>query len=221
MFRACIFDLDGTLLDTLPTLCRCCNASLAHFSLSPVSAEQCRGLCRLPIAEFYPRLLQLGGCPDDRSAELVEPIRQYDLEIYLKDPCAQTSPFPGIPELLRELRRRGTATAVLTNKPAPLAEQVVSSFFPGLLNSVAGQTPDTISKPDPRSLLHLIQSLSLSREECLFVGDTDVDMRTARAAGVPLAAVAWGYQDPRSLSAYEPDWIVRSPEELLPLFIKD
>lgn len=216
---ACIFDLDGTLLDTLPTLCRCCNASLTHFGLNPVSPAQCRDLCRLPIAEFYPRLLQLGGCPDDRSTELVEPIRQYDLETYLKDPCAQTNPFPGIPELLRELRRRGTATAVLTNKPAPLAERVVTSFFPGLLNLVAGQTPDTISKPDPRSLLQLIQALGLNREDCLFVGDTDVDMRTARAAGVPLAAVAWGYQDLRSLSAYEPDWAVRSPKELLPLLL--
>lgn len=218
MFKACIFDLDGTLLDTLPTVHHSCNLSLAHFRLGFVTMEQCRDLCRLPIAEFYPRLLQLGGCPRETISAVTEQIRLYDLEGYLKDPFAGTAAFCGIEELLRQLRNWGVMTAVLTNKPAPLAEEVVSRFFPGLIDRTVGQTPNTISKPNPQSLLDLIGSLNLERANCLYVGDTDVDMQTARNAGVSLAAVAWGYQDISSLRGYAPDFVITAPEELLTLF---
>ena len=165
MFRGCIFDLDGTLLDTLPTVHYYCCRTLAHFGLAPVTLEQCRGLCRLSIAEFYPGLLRFAGCPEDRIEALREPVRQYDLEGYLQDIHYLTEPFPGIPELLADLHSRGVVTAALTNKPAPLAQALLESTFPGLLDAVAGQTPDSISKPDPRSLTNLLDQLGLARDE--------------------------------------------------------
>lgn len=214
MLRACIFDLDGTLADTLPTVHHYCSNSLVHFGLKAVTLEQCRGLCRLSIAEFYPNLLRLGGCPEERTAELLEPIRQYDLNSYLQDIFYLTQPYPGVTALLEQLREIGVICAVLTNKPAPLAQALMSALFPGLLDVVEGQTPSSVSKPDPRSLTDLLDKLNTDKEDCLYVGDTDVDMRTAQSAGVSACAVTWGYQAKKELSAFSPTWFAESPEEL-------
>ena len=214
MLRGCIFDLDGTLLDTLPTVHHYCCRTLAHFGLGAVTLEQCRSLCRLSIAEFYPGLLRFGGCPEERIEALREPVRQYDLDSYLQDIHYLTKPFPGIPELLAGLHGGGVVTAALTNKPAPLAQALLESTFPGLLDAVAGQTPDSISKPDPRSLTNLLDQLGLARDEVIYVGDTDVDMITARNAEVAACAVTWGYQTAAELSAFHPAYTVDSPAEI-------
>ncbi len=218
MFEACIFDLDGTLVNTLPTVHHYCNLSLVHFGFNPVSMDQCRELCRLSISEFYARLLQLGGCPLDKVDELTDPIRAYDLDIYKKNIHYLTTPFPGIKELLCELKKLGVKTAVLTNKPAPLAELLMDHMFPGLFDIVAGQTPTSISKPDPRSLANMISMLRLQSGSCLYVGDTDVDMITADAAGVSKCAVTWGYQSAEELSRFSPDYMVDTATQLLGIF---
>ena len=216
--RGCVFDLDGTLVNTLPTVHHYCNQSLAHFGLHSVSADECRKLCRLPIATFYHRLLELGGCPADRVEALSAPIRDYDLSIYLKDYRYLTQPYPGVSELLRELRSRGAVIAVLTNKPAPVAESLMADLFPGMFDLVRGQTPDTISKPDPRSLWDLLRDLKVEREACVYVGDTDVDMKTAQAAGVLAAAATWGFQERELLLSFRPGFVADHPMDLLRLF---
>lgn len=216
--RGCIFDLDGTLVNTLPTVHHYCNLSLAHFGLSPIPEDECRRLCRLPISSFYHRLLKLGGCPEERIEALAPAIRDYDLSIYLRDCRYLTEPYPGIRELLRGLRERGAVTAVLTNKHAQVAESLMAELFPGAFDLVRGQTPATISKPDPRSLWNLLRDLKLRKEECVYVGDTDVDMDTAKAAGVPAAAATWGFQEREILLACGPDFVADRPEELLTLF---
>ncbi len=215
MLRACVFDLDGTLVDTLPTVHHYCCATLVHFGLNPVTLDQCRGLCRLSIAQFYPQLLRLGGCPEERIEPLLEPVRQYDLDSYLQDIFYLTRPYPGIKALLEGLRGLGVASAVLTNKPAPLAQALMDALFPGLLDEVAGQTPDSVSKPDPRSLTGLLERMGVDRESCLYVGDSDVDMITAQNAGIAACAVTWGYQTREELSVFSPAWFAGSAEELL------
>lgn len=216
--RGCVFDLDGTLVNTLPTVHHYCNLSLAHFGFCSIAEDECRKLCRLPIASFYHRLLQLGGCPEERIEELAPEIRDYDLAIYLKDFQYLTRPYPAIPGLLRELRERRAVLAVLTNKPAPVAESLMESLFPGMFAIVRGQTPETISKPDPRSLWNLLDDLGLAREECVYVGDTDVDMETARAAGILSAAATWGFQERELLLSFRPGFVADDPMDLLTLF---
>lgn len=216
--HGCVFDLDGTLVNTLPTVHHYCNQSLIHFGFHAVSEDECRKLCRLPIATFYHRLLHLGGCPDDRIEDFAAKIRDYDLSIYLKDCQYLTKPYPGITDLLRELRNRHAVTAVLTNKPAPVAESLMEKLFPGMFDIVRGQTPETISKPDPRSLWNLLCDLKIRREECVYVGDTDVDMETAKSAGVPAAAATWGFQEREILLSFHPDFVADQPLDLLALF---
>lgn len=218
MFKACIFDLDGTLVDTLPTVHYYCNRSLTHFGFSPVTMEQCQTLCRLSISEFYSRLLRMGGCPDGKVDDLKDLIRAYDLEIYSKDIYHLTRPYPGVLDLIQQLNELGVRTAVLTNKPAPLAEALMNDMFSGLFDVVAGQTPDSISKPDPRSLTNLIAALDLPQHVCLYAGDTDVDMITAHAAGVSKCAVTWGYQSTEELLQFSPDYIVNTSDQLLSIF---
>ena len=218
MMQSCVFDLDGTLLNSLPTILHYNNLSLVHFGLHPITARECQNLCRYSIAEFYHRLLRLGGCPEEKVEELAPQIRDYDLEVYLQDFTYLSEPYPQIKELLQELRRRGVLLAVLTNKPHAIAQAVIEQFFPGVFHIVCGQTPDTISKPDPRSLWDLLDRLGADREKCVYVGDTDIDLKTALSANVTAAAAAWGFQSREILESFHPALMAENPLDILSLY---
>ncbi|NLH00309.1 MAG: HAD family hydrolase [Clostridiales bacterium] len=217
-YKACIFDLDGTVVNTLPTVHHYCNITLDRFGFSAISELQCRNLCRLPIKEFYHELLRLGGCPPENIEKLAPQARDYDIKRYLENPAVGSMPYEGVPELLQELKSRGIILGVLTNKPHAIAQSLIGSLYPGIFDSVTGQTPDTISKPDPRCLLNYIGDMGLAKTECLYVGDSDVDMKTAKAARVDVAAVTWGFQSREHLLEYNPEYVFDKPAELLKLF---
>lgn len=215
-FKVCIFDLDGTLLHTLPTVLRCCNDTLVHFGLSPITEAACRQLCRHSIATFYLELARLGGAGNPE--ELAPQLRDFDIALYLKDATAGTEPFPGIRETLLSLRQKGVKTAVLSNKPHEIVQYLSNHFFDGLFDESVGQKAGMLPKPDPAELVRLAGGLGASPEQCVYVGDTDVDAKTAKNAGVFLAAVSWGYQDESELAVYQPDLLIRHPSELTTLF---
>lgn len=217
-FRACVWDLDGTLLNTLPTILHYCNQSLAHFGLHSIAMEDCRDLCRLPIAHFYHRLLELGGCPPQDVAWLQPAIRDYDCASYLKNFSHLTEPYAGVRETLEALKEMGVRNAVLTNKPDALAHSLIGQFFGDLMEACIGQTPETISKPDPRSMDRVLEVLAVERSEILYVGDTDVDMQTARNTGTAAAAACWGYQSIEQLLPYAPAYVVHAPRDLIAIF---
>lgn len=210
--------MDGTLLYTLPTIHHYCNQSLRHFGFHGITLDECRDLCRLSIAEFYHKLLKLGGCPPDRVAALQPAIRDYDCAAYLSDFTYLTQPYAGVCETLAELNRRGIKNAVLTNKPNAVACALIDRFFGDAMELCVGQTPETISKPDPHSMDPVLEQLGIPREQILYVGDTDVDMQTARNTQTAAAAAAWGYQPLEMLLPYHPEFIVRRPEQLLTIF---
>lgn len=217
-FRACVWDLDGTLLYTLPTIHHYCNLSLAHFGFHGVTLDECRSLCRLSIAHFYHELLALGGCPAEEIGQLQPAIRDYDCAAYLADSAYLTDPYEGIRKTLEALRAKGVKNAVLTNKPDAVACSLIGHFFGGLIDICVGQTPDSISKPDSRSMDGVLQALGVSQDEVVYIGDTDVDMQTAHNTHTTAAAAAWGYQPLSMLLPYEPTFIVRTPQELIPIF---
>lgn len=218
LFRVCVWDLDGTLFYTLPTIHHYCNRSLRHFGLGEISLDACRSLCRLSIGEFYKRLLVLGGCPGGEVDRLAPLIRDFDCEIYLKDFTYLTRPYDGIPETLLEMRKRGVTSAVLTNKPHAIACSLVKRFLGESITLCIGQTPTSISKPDSRSLDRILEVLQAERRQVIYVGDTDVDMLTAKNAGVACAAALWGYQPPEVLEPYAPAFMAAAPWDLLALF---
>ena len=127
-FRACVWDLDGTLLYTLPTIHHYCNQSLRHFGFHDITLDECRDLCRLSIAEFYHKLLKLGGCPPDRVAALQPAIRDYDCAAYLSDFTYLTQPYAGVCETLAELNPVASRTPFLRINPMPLPVRSSTDF---------------------------------------------------------------------------------------------
>lgn len=217
-FKACIFDLDGTLLNTLPTIHHYANRSLTHFGLRSVTFQDCKALCRLSISQFYHKLLLLGGCPEEAVDALKPLIRDYDLKIYLQDFTYLTEPYDDVIDTMRTLKSRNILIGVLSNKPDKLAQALISIFFDGLVDICIGQTPDSVSKPDAKSMDKIKQGLSLQKDEIVYVGDTDVDMQTAINAEVFSVAVTWGYQPCESLMPFCPNFIAEKPTDLLKLF---
>lgn len=217
-YKACILDLDGTVVNTLYTVLHYCNRTLHHFGFQDITEDSCRNLCRLPIGEFYHELLRLGGCPESQVPQLAPAVRDFDIAAYSQDPTPMSLPYDGMEALLSELRHKGIVLGILTNKPHGIASALIDKLLPGLFHSVRGQTPDTISKPDPRALLDYIAFLGLEKADCLYVGDTDVDMKTAKAAQVDVAAVTWGFQPKVKLLGFDPEFIVDNPKQLLELY---
>ena len=218
MYKACIFDLDGTLLYTLPTIVHYNNRALKKFGFNEISIDKCKQLCRLPYKEFYENLLLFGGCPEQDVKKYRDAVGSYDQKIYMEDILYLTEPYPGTIRLLEALKVKDIKLAVLTNKPDQIAKSVIGATFDGIFDFCVGQTPTNIPKPDPRSLWNVIEGLSLTREECVYVGDTDIDLITAKEAGVFSIAASWGYQPAYVLQEYEPGAIISQPEEILKYF---
>lgn len=212
--RACVWDLDGTLLYTLPTVHYYCNRSLTHFGLREITIAQTMDLCRMSIQHFYQELLRLGGCPQQDIARLHPEIREFDCASYLADPMFLTYPYDGILHTLDTLSERGITHAVLTNKPNELAVPLVRHFFGERIGICIGQTTTSISKPHPGCMDGIFDALPCARDEILYIGDTDVDMETARNTGVTAAAALWGYQPDRVLLSYKPALVLDIPEAL-------
>jgi len=218
MYKACIFDLDGTLLNTLPTIAYNSNRSLKTFGFHQISEDVFQSMCGLSFKDYYESLLRHGGCPEEEIEELRDQIGNYDKKIYMEDPLYLTEPFPGILEILAALKQKGVKLAVLTNKPDQIAQNIVSAVFPNMFDACVGYTGLNHSKPDPRSLWELINRLSLEKQDCIYVGDTNIDILAANNAEVFSIAVDWGYQSADMLAESSPGALISSPQDLLQYF---
>ena len=209
-----IFDLDGTLLDTIGDLAVACNAVLGVRGLPQHTYEEyCHfvgnGILRL-VERALPELL--------RTPETVAAVRADFVKYYTEHIDAHTRPYDGIPELIAELARRGVALAVASNKFQAGTEKLVGLFFPGgTFAAVLGQRPGVPLKPSPAVVEEILARMGTAREEVLYVGDSGVDIETAAAAGVRSAGVTWGFRDRAELIAAGARHLVDRPGELLEL----
>ena len=209
-----IFDLDGTLLDTIGDLAVACNAMLALRGLPQHSYEEyCHfvgnGILRL-VERALPEVL--------RTPENVAAARADFVKYYIDHIDCHTKPYAGIPELLQELTRRGVRMAVASNKFQAGTEKLIARFFPGVeFVAVFGQRPDVPLKPDPAVVDEILARAGTPKEHVLYVGDSGVDMQTARAAGVRSAGVTWGFRDREELQAAGACQLVDRPDQLIAL----
>ena len=209
-----IFDLDGTLLDTIGDLAVACNAMLALRGLPQHSYEEyCHfvgnGILRL-VERALPEVL--------RTPENVAAARADFVKYYIDHIDCHTKPYAGIPELLQELTRRGVRMAVASNKFQAGTEKLIARFFPGVeFVAVFGQRPDVPLKPDPAVVDEILARADTPKERVLYVGDSGVDMQTARAAGVRSAGVTWGFRDREELQAAGACQLVDRPDQLIAL----
>ena len=213
MYKACIFDLDGTLTDTLESLTYSVNTTLRELQLGQITPEQCKAFVGSGARRLIERSLQAAG---DSEAKRIEEAMEVYGRIFKKYCTYHVAPYDGIVDMLRELKEQGVQLAVLSNKPHPQTQDVVATFFDeGTFSRVYGQQEGVPRKPDPIALHMLLEELGVSREECLYIGDSDVDMQTGCAAGVPTVGVTWGFRSRDVLATHGATYLVDKPEEII------
>ncbi len=212
--RLVIFDLDGTLLDTIGDLAVACNTALALRGLPQHTLEQYRSFVGNGIMRLVERAL-----PEPlRTPENVALVRADFVRHYTDRIDLHTRPYAGIPETVTELARRGIDLAVASNKFQAGTEKLVRIFFPDTrFVAVLGQRPDVPLKPDPAVVEEILAATGTPREETLYVGDSGIDMQTAAAAGIRSAGVTWGFRSREELAQHGAGHLVDRPEELLGL----
>ena len=186
-----IFDLDGTLLDTLDDIAAALNRTIAKHGFP----ERTRQQVEASVGNGSAYLLK-SSCPEDADAELLKEILEEYRADYRENCDVLTRAYPGVEELLRRLKIAGVPAAVNTNKPQPAAEKLVQAHFPGRAELVLGENPEMPRKPHPAGVWKVLDTFGINPEDALYVGDSITDYKTAKNAGVDFAWLTWGYQDP-------------------------
>nr|WP_296267060.1 HAD-IA family hydrolase [uncultured Merdimonas sp.] len=211
--KACIFDLDGTLTDTLESLAVSVKATLREMNLPEITTEQCRRFVGDGARVLMERALLAVGEKD--LSRLEESLSVYR-RIFDENCTYHVTPYRGILPLLEDLKKAGVKLAVLSNKPHEQAVKVVREMFgEGTFDYVSGQQEGIRKKPDPAGVVHIMETLQMKPEDCLYVGDSEVDVQTGKNAGVKTVIVTWGFRTREELKAAGAGNMIDSPEELL------
>ena len=196
MYQAVIFDLDGTLLDTLDDLAAAVNAALTAHGMPTRTRDEVRSFVGDGVALLVERAL-----PDGRAYPAFDDCLADFKRIYAENSRVSTRPYDGIPALLARLRERGIRVAVVSNKYDAAVRDLCAHYFGSLVEVAVGERPSVAKKPAPDTVFEAMRALGLDpdspddRASCVYVGDSDVDILTARAAGLDCISVLWGFRD--------------------------
>lgn len=216
MFDAVIFDLDGTLLDTLKDLAAACNHTLAAMGLPTHPVQDYKQMVGSGISSLISRMLPQEARSENTAALAGQLFSRY----YSRHMVDFTAPYPGIPNLLQRLAEHGVPMAVASNKAHQYVVPIVQRFFPGVFAAVQGQKEDVPKKPDPAIVHNLLAEMRLAGgPRVLYVGDSDVDMYTAKNAGLPACGVLWGFRGREELVAAGADYLAENAEELYNIIV--
>lgn len=211
-YKCAIFDMDGTILNTLEDLANSTNATLATLGYPTRTLDEVRQFVgngtKLLIARALPR-----GTDEDT----IEAVHQ-KFNAYYGEHCEiKTKPYPGIADLLKTLREKGIKTAVVSNKPDFAVKKLAEQYFPGLFDIAVGENEAAgiHKKPAPDSVNAVMKALDVKRDDCVYIGDSDVDFHTAKNAGLEHILVTWGFRDKDFLMAEGGKVFADTPEELL------
>lgn len=213
MYKVCIFDLDGTLTDTLDSITYSVNETLKELHLSSITREQCREFIGSGAAVLIEKSLRASG---DENAQYLEKAKTIYKRIFGEFCTYHVTPYDGVEDMLRSLKSRGLKLAVLSNKPHEQTVKVVHSIFgEEVFDFVQGQQEGVPRKPDPALLKKLMHLFYVSKDEVIYVGDSDVDMKTGKAADVYTVGVSWGFRTEDILKSHGADLLIHRPEELI------
>lgn len=214
MIKLVIFDLDGTLLNTLDDLADSSNYVLQQhgFPTHPTDAY------RYFVGNGIPVLIQRVLPPEYKEGPIYEQCLQEFIAYYSIHMADKTKPYSEITETLTQLQHTGVKIAVATNKVHHAVAPLMKDYFPTIrFDALCGQQPSVKTKPDPQIVFHILKETGYTQEETLYAGDTAVDMNTAHNAGLHAVGVLWGYRPQKELEDAGADWLIRKPSELLPL----
>ena len=210
-YQYVLFDLDGTLLNTIGDLGRACNHALRTFGYAEHNADD------------YPRLVGNGvnrlierALPDgERTEENILRLREVFIPYYNGHNKQLTRPYKGIEDVLDEMKRQGWLLAVASNKYQAATESLIAHYFPNTFDVVLGEREGCPRKPNPQIVTDIVESIKCRVERIVYIGDSDVDMQTAKNAGVTAVACTWGFCPRETLIEYNPQYVIDQPEEIL------
>lgn len=213
--KACIFDLDGTLTDTLESLTYSVNKTLGEMDLPPITADECESFVGNGARVLMECSLRAAG--EENMDRLEEAMERYG-RIFDANCTYHVTPYEGITALLKELKERGVKLAVLSNKPHRQTVKVAEEIFGReVFDAVQGQQEGMPRKPSPEGISAILERLGAAKEECLYVGDSEVDIATGQNAMTRTVSVAWGFRTEEELKAAGAACLIDRPKELLKL----
>lgn len=208
-YKAVIFDLDGTILDTLDDLTNALNYCLKKHALQVRSKNEVRGFVGNGI-----HLLIERAVPKNTTEEIIEAVYR-DFIIFYQEHCHDlTKPYDGIAELLQQLRKDGYKTAVVSNKADSAVKALCDEYFEGLFDTAVGEKSNVRKKPAPDSVNAVLKQLGVEKEEAVYIGDSEVDIQTAENAGMDCILVTWGFRDVVTLKQNGATKLVTTPIEI-------
>lgn len=209
-YNTYIFDLDGTILDTLLDLANAVNFAMRAKGFPERTTDEVRNFIGNGIKVLIKRAVPENTSEDD-YAETLEIFTKY----YLEHIADNTKPYDGMIDVINSLKEKGCKAAVVSNKAHIAAQAVVKDFFGDIFDTVVGKMDEFPSKPEPDSLLYTIKSLGADKEKCIYIGDSDVDVLTAHNAGLECIGVTWGNRDEDVLLTNGAEYIARKPGDIL------
>lgn len=213
-YKAVIFDMDGTILNTLEDLKNATNYSLRQFGMPERSLEEVRMFVGNGIRKLVERAVPAGT-----SEEKIDQILDVFLEYYEIHSADNTSPYPGILELVEKLKKSGIKTAVSTNKADVPAQELGREYFNGIFDLIVGQQDGLKVKPAPDSVNKILSILDIQKKDAIYIGDSDVDVQTAKNSGLDFIGVSWGFRGREFLEKNGAKNIVDNANEILDLVI--
>lgn len=209
-YSLAIFDLDGTILDTLQDLADCANVILRRYDMPERTLDEVRRF----VGNGIRRLIHLAVPQGTDPAREEQVYRDY-LDYYQLHCSDHTRPYDGIPELLTALQEQGCHLAVVSNKADPAVRSLCSRYFPGLFDDTVGERPGILKKPAPDSVNEVLRKLSVQPDQAIYIGDSEVDILTAANARMDSLLVTWGFREEAFLREAGAVHLVSRPEEIL------
>ena len=208
-YKAVLFDMDGTVLNTLGDLTEAVNHTLREFSMPERTQAEVAGFLGNGAALLI-------GCsvPEGTSPELTAKVLEKYAPYYDSHCDILTAPYEGIVPLMEELKARGVKQAVISNKQDTAVKPLAEKHFPGLLETAVGESATVRRKPNPDAVTAALEYMKVDRTEAIYVGDTEVDIQTAVNAGMECASVGWGFRSVEQLRQAGAERIFETPEEL-------
>lgn len=216
MYQNVIFDLDGTLLNTIDDLADAANWVCVNHGWPTHTVEEYKQY----VGNGMTKLAQRFVPADWRTPAGIKQILDEFMPYYDAHKEDKTAPYPGIPDLLHELKGAGVNIAVLSNKAHSLVPSILENYFPGVFSYTQGAVDGMPTKPDPTLLHRLMKEMGASQESTLFVGDSNVDVRTAKNGGLTCCGVLWGFRGREELEQEGADFLAENTDELKQLILK-
>lgn len=210
-----IFDMDGTILDTLEDILDSVNVTMDHVGYPHHTKEVMRRFLGNGAATQIQRCMP-GGAEDPKYQEALD----FYLDYYNDHAKIKTGPYPGIVDVLKKLRELGVKTAVVSNKPDVTVQELSEEFFTGLFDVSMGERAGMKKKPAPDSVFEAMKLLNADPKTCVYVGDSEVDMATARNSNLPCVTVTWGFRDEDFLREQGATTFAHTMDELLEALTK-